>query len=295
MNLAFIGLGIMGRPMARHLMRAGHAMRVYARRAEAMQPLVDAGAVACASSAEAARGSDIIFVMVSDTPDVEQIVLGPGGVIEAAGAGAVVVDMSTISPVATRGIAARLVERGIEMLDAPVSGGEKGALDASLSIMVGGKPDVFARVKPLFDLMGKNVVHIGANGAGQVAKACNQIVGAVTLEAIAEGMTLVRKNGVDPARARAALLGGYAWSRVLELHGGRMVSRDFTPGFKAKLHRKDLRIVVDTAAQLNIALPQSSLIAQHLNALVGMGHGEDDSAAVVKVIERMSRVDVEEC
>lgn len=294
MNLAFIGLGIMGRPMAQHLMRGGHAMRVYARRPEAMQPLVDAGAVACRSSAEAARGADIVFVMVSDTPDVEQVVLGQAGVIEGAAAGTVVVDMSTISPVATRAIAARLGQRGIEMLDAPVSGGEKGAVEASLSIMVGGKPAVFARVRPLFDLLGKNIVHIGASGAGQVAKACNQIVGAVTLEAIAEGLTLVRKNGVDPERARAAMLGGYAWSRVLELHGGRMVSRDFRPGFKAKLHRKDLRIVVDTAAQLNIALPQSALIAQHLNALVGMGHGEDDSAAVVKVIERMSRVDVGE-
>lgn len=269
-------------------------MRVYARRPEAMQPLVDAGAVACRSSAEAARGADIVFVMVSDTPDVEQVVLGQAGVIEGAAAGTVVVDMSTISPVATRAIAARLGQRGIEMLDAPVSGGEKGAVEASLSIMVGGKPAVFARVRPLFDLLGKNIVHIGASGAGQVAKACNQIVGAVTLEAIAEGLTLVRKNGVDPERARAAMLGGYAWSRVLELHGGRMVSRDFRPGFKAKLHRKDLRIVVDTAAQLNIALPQSALIAQHLNALVGMGHGEDDSAAVVKVIERMSRVDVGE-
>lgn len=294
MNLAFIGLGIMGRPLALHLMRGGHAMRVYARRPQAMQTLVEAGAMACGSSAEAARGADVVFVMVSDTPDVEQVVLGPAGVIEGAAAGCVVVDMSTISPVATRTIAARLAERGIEMLDAPVSGGERGALDAALSIMVGGKPEVFARVKPLFESIGRTIVHIGANGAGQVAKACNQIVGAVTLEAIAEGMTLVRKNGVDPARARAALLGGYAWSRVLELHGGRMVSRDFKPGFKAKLHRKDLRIVVDTAAQLNIALPQSTLIAQHLNALVGMGHGEDDSAAVVKVIERMSRVDVEE-
>jgi 2-hydroxy-3-oxopropionate reductase len=274
--------------MALHLLRGGHAMRVYARRRPSMQPLVDAGASACASPAEAARGAEVVFVMVSDTPDVEQVVLGPAGVIEGAAPGSVLVDMSTISPVATRAIAQRLVQQGIDMLDAPVSGGEKGALSATLSIMVGGKPEAFERVRPLFELMGKNIVRIGGHGAGQVAKACNQIVGAVTLEAVAEGMTLARKNGVDPAKVRDALLAGYAWSRVLEMHGARMVSRDFTPGFKARLHRKDLRIVVDTAAQLDIALPQSALIAQHLNALVGMGCGEEDSAAVVKVLEKMS-------
>lgn len=290
MNLAFIGPGIMGRPMALHLMRAGHAMRVYARREASMAPLVDAGAVACATPAEAARGAEVVFVMVSDTPDVEQVVLGQQGVIEGAGAGSVVVDMSTISPVATRAIAQRLAQRQIEMLDAPVSGGEKGARDASLSIMVGGKPEVFERVRPLFETMGRNVVRIGDHGAGQVAKSCNQIVGAVTLEAVAEGLTLARKNDVDPARVREALLAGYAWSRMLEMHGARMVGRDFTPGFKARLHRKDLRIVTDTAAQLDIALPQAALIAQHLNALVGMGCGEEDSAAVVKVLERMSGV-----
>jgi 2-hydroxy-3-oxopropionate reductase len=274
--------------MALHLLRGGHAMRVYARRTAAMQPLVDAGARACASPAEAARGADVVFVMVSDTPDVEAVVLGPAGAIEGAAPGSVLVDMSTISPVSTRAIAQRLGQQGIDMLDAPVSGGEKGALAATLSIMVGGKPEAFERVRPLFELMGKNIVRIGVNGAGQVAKACNQIVGAVTLEAVAEGMTLARKNGVDPAKVRDALLAGYAWSRVLEMHGARMVSRDFTPGFKARLHRKDLRIVMDTAAQLDIALPQSALIAQHLNALVGMGCGEEDSAAVVKVLEKMS-------
>ncbi len=290
MNLGFIGLGIMGRPMALHLVRAGHRLRVSARRPEAMAPLTEAGASAFASPAEAARGSDVIFTIVSDTPDVEQVLLGPGGVTEGAASGAVVVDMSTISPVATRAMAAKLAEQGVEMLDAPVSGGDVGAINATLSIMVGGKPEVFARVKPLFELMGKNIVHIGAHGAGQVAKACNQIVGAVALESVAEAMTLARKNGVDPAKVRDALLGGYAWSRVLEVHGGRMLSRDFNPGFKTKLHRKDLRIAVETAAQLNIGLPQTALIAQHLNAVVGMGLGEEDSAAVVKVIERASGV-----
>jgi 2-hydroxy-3-oxopropionate reductase len=292
LNLAFIGLGIMGRPMALHLMKGGHAMRVYARRAEAMQPLVDAGAVACSSPAEAARNAEIVFSIVSDTPDVQQVLLGQGGVIEGAQPGTIVVDMSTISPKATREIAQALAGKSIEMLDAPVTGGDVGAINATLSIMVGGKPEIFEKVRPLFELMGRNIIHIGANGAGQVAKGCNQIAGAVTVEAIAEALTLARKNGVDPAGVREALLGGFAHSRVLELYGARMISRDFKPGFKAKLHQKDLRLVVEAAAQLNVALPQSALIAQHLNALVGMGHGEEDSAQVVKVLERLSGIDV---
>ena len=292
MNLAFIGLGIMGRPMALHLIRGGHAMWVYARRAQAMQPLVDAGAVACASPADAARGAEVIFTMVSDTSDMQQVVLGEGGVIEGARAGAIVVDMSTISPMATRSMAQTLAARSIEMLDAPVTGGDVGAINATLSIMVGGKREAFDKVRPLFELLGKNIVYIGANGAGQVAKGCNQIAGAVTVEAIAEALTLVRKNGVDPSKVRDALLAGFAHSRVLEAVRARMINRDFKPGFKAKLHQKDLRLVVEAAAQLNIALPQSALIAQHLNALVGMGHGEEDSAQVVKVLESLSGINV---
>ena len=290
MNLAFVGLGIMGRPMALHLANGGHALRVYARRTASMQPLTEVGAVACSSPADAARGAEVVFTMVSDTPDVEQVVLGPGGVIEGAAPGAVVVDMSTISPMATRAMARALLDRGIDMLDAPVTGGDVGAINATLSIMVGGKPEVFERIRPLFELMGKNIVYIGGNGAGQVAKGCNQITGAVTVEAIAEGLTLARKNGVDPAKVREALLGGFAHSRVLELYGARMINRDFKPGFKARLHQKDLRLVVEAAAQLNIALPQSALIAQHLNALVGMGYGEEDSAQVVKVLETLSGI-----
>ncbi|MCW5627013.1 MAG: 2-hydroxy-3-oxopropionate reductase, partial [Burkholderiales bacterium] len=188
MKTAFAGLGIMGRPMAINLIKGGHPLACWARRAESMTPVVDAGGVACSLPAEVARGADVIFVMVSDSQDVEQVILGPGGVIEGAAPGSVVVDMSTISPVVTRAIAAKLREKGIEMLDAPVSGGDVGAIAGTLSIMVGGKPDVFARVKPLFDCMGKNIVHIGDTGAGQVAKACNQIVAAVTLEAVAEAL-----------------------------------------------------------------------------------------------------------
>jgi len=286
MKAGFVGLGIMGRPQALNVMKAGHVMAVWARRRESVQPLADAGATACASPSEAAALADIVFVMVSDTPDVEQVIFGPKGIVEGARPGTVVVDMSTISPVATRDMAKRLAHKGIEMLDAPVSGGEVGAINGTLSIMVGGKPEVFARVKPLFECMGRNIVHIGTNGAGQVAKACNQIIAAVTLEAVSEGLTLARRNGVDPAKVRDALMGGFAYSKVLEVHGRRILERDFKPGFKAKLHRKDLKIVTDTAAHLGLTLPQASLIASHLNALVGLGCGDEDSAAVVKVIER---------
>ena len=286
MKVGFVGLGIMGRPQALNIRKAGYELAVWARRRESMQPLLDAGAVGCASPKEAAAASDVTFVMVADTPDVGQVILGPDGIIEGAKPGSVVVDMSTISPVVTREIAKELAGKNIEMLDAPVSGGDIGAINGTLSIMVGGKPEVFARIKPLFECMGKNIVHIGASGAGQVAKACNQIVAAVTLEAVAEGLTLARRNGADPAKVREALLGGFAWSKVLEMQGRRIIERDFKPGFKARLHRKDLKIVTDTAAHLGLALPQASLVASHLNALVGMGLGDEDSAAVVKVLER---------
>ncbi len=293
MKLGFVGLGIMGRPMALHLLAAGHALACYSRRASSMQPVVAAGAVACTSPADVARQSDVVFTMVPDTPDVEQVVLGAEGIAQTASAGSVVVDMSTISPLATRTIAAALAQRGIDMLDAPCSGGEAGAVGAKLSIMVGGKPGVFERVRPLFERLGTNITRIGDHGAGQVAKACNQIVGAVTMEAVAEGLNLARRNGVDPARVREAMLGGFARSRMLEFAGARMIGRDFTPGFRARLHAKDLDIALRTAYQCGLALPQTALVAQHLNALVGGGGGELDSSALITVLERMAgdRVD----
>jgi 2-hydroxy-3-oxopropionate reductase len=289
MKLGFLGLGIMGRPMALNLRKAGHSLWVHARRAESMQPLVAAGATACGSPQEVAAAADITFLCVSDTPDVEQLILGERGVLHGVRAGSVVVDMSTISPVATRRFAAELARRGAEMLDAPVSGGEVGAVNATLSIMVGGKPAVFERVRPCFEAMGKNIVLVGDNGAGQVAKACNQIVVAVTIEAVSEALTFARKNGVDAAKVRDALMGGFAGSKILEVHGKRMLDNDFKPGFKTKLHQKDLKIVIDTAHQLGLALPGTALVAQHLNALMGSGDGELDSSAIVKVVERMSR------
>jgi 2-hydroxy-3-oxopropionate reductase len=287
-KVGFIGPGIMGRPMALNLLKGGHKLWVYARRPEAMQTLVAAGATACASAAEVAKNADVIFTMVSDTPDVESVIFGETGVAKHARSGSVIVDMSTISPTATKMFAERLAKQGIEMLDAPVSGGETGAINGTLSIMVGGKTQVFERVKPLFECIGKNIVHIGDNGAGQVAKACNQIVVAVTIEAVAEALTFARKNGADPARVREALMGGFAGSKIMEVHGKRMLDNDFKPGFKVGLHQKDMRIVMETAHQLGVALPGAALVTQHLNALMGTGGTDLDSAAVVKVIERMS-------
>ncbi len=291
MTVGFIGLGIMGRPMALNLHKAGHALFVHGRRPESMAPLAHAGCTACASAAEAAAQADVTIIMVSDTADVEQVIFGAGGVTHGAKLGSVVVDMSTISPTATRHFAKELSARGIEMLDAPVSGGDVGAINATLSIMVGGKPAVFERVQPLFAAMGKNIVHIGDNGAGQVAKACNQIVVAVTIEAVAEALTFARKSGVDAAKVRDALLGGFAASRILEVHGKRMLDNNYQPGFKTKLHQKDMNIVLQTAKDLGLALPAAALVMQHMNALMGIGDGELDSAAVMKIIEHMSGVE----
>ncbi len=290
-DIAFIGLGIMGRPMALNLLRAGHRLFVHARRAESMAPLIEAGAVGCSNPAQAARQAEVVFTMVSDTPDVEQVILGTGaddGVLAGAAAGTLVVDMSTISPSATRNLAARISEQGAEMLDAPVSGGEAGAVAGTLSIMVGGSAAAFARVRPLFEVLGKNIVHVGANGAGQVAKGCNQVVIAQTLLGVGEAFMLAKASGVDPAKVREALLGGFANSKVLEVHGQRLLEGNYVPGFKARLHQKDMRIVLETAQALGIGLPGTAQFAQFLNALVGQGMGEMDSSAVFGLQERLS-------
>ena len=292
-TVAFVGLGIMGAPMALNLCKAGHTVRVHARRPESMTACAQAGCSTHATAADAASGAEVIFIMVSDTHDVQQVLFAANGVAQGAKPGAVVVDMSTISPTATQRFAAQLAERGIEMLDAPVSGGDVGAINGTLSIMVGGKAEVFTRVKPLFECMGKNIVHIGDHGAGQVAKACNQIVVGVTIEAVAEALTFARKSGVDAAKVREALLGGFAASRILEVHGKRMLDNNYQPGFKTKLHQKDLNIVLQTAHELGLALPAAALVAQHLNALMGLGDAELDSAAVMKIIERISGVERE--
>lgn len=290
MNIGFIGLGIMGRPMALNLINTGHSLWVHARRPESMRPLTNAGASPCNTAAEVAYHSDIIFICVSDTEDVEQVILDTNGIIEKAKANSIVVDMSTISPSATRKLASQLKEKNIHMLDAPVSGGEQGAIDGTLSIMVGGNEDIFKRVLPLFQAMGKNIVHIGSNGAGQVTKACNQIVIGQTIAAIGEAYILASASGVNPEKVRQALLGGFAGSRVLESHGQRMLDRNFKPGFKASLHHKDMHIVMEAAHELGIALPGSSQVTQYLNSIVGQGKGESDSISILELQEQLSGI-----
>lgn len=274
--------------MAVNLCKAGYPLRVYARRKESMQPLLDMGATACSSLQELASQVEVIILIVSDTPDVEHLVLGE--IMLHALPGSVVIDMSTISPIATRAMAKTLRARNIEMLDAPVSGGEVGAINATLSIMVGGKASVFARIKPLFEVLGKNIVHVGKHGAGQVAKACNQIVAGMTIQAIAEALIFASKSGVDPAKVRDALMGGFAASKILEVHGKRMLNEDFKPGFKAQLHQKDIAIVMQTAKELGITLPGATHLMDNLNAVVDAGYGEMDSSAIIKVIAQMNDV-----
>lgn len=285
-KLGFIGPGIMGQPMILNLLKAGHAVAVYGRTAARTAPLAAAGAEICASPAEVAKVADIVFTCVSDTPDVEAVIFDDGGIVHGARTGSVVVDMSTISADATRDFAQRLAAKGIEMLDAPVSGGESGAIAGTLSIMVGGRDETFARVKPYFEAMGKNIVHVGGNGAGQVAKSCNQIVVAVTIEAVAEAMLLAEKSGVSGAKVREALLGGFAASKILEVHGNRMLNDDYKPGFKTVLHRKDMGIVLDNAQRLGLMLPAAILATGHLDAVLAAGEGDQDSSAIFKALKR---------
>jgi 2-hydroxy-3-oxopropionate reductase len=288
MNIGFIGLGLMGRPLALHLATAGHTLHLWARRPASLDPFKEVAAHAHSSAAEVASHAEIVFTMVADAPDVREVTLGANGLAAGARPGLIVVDMSTINPNAAREIGKELGERGIEFLDAPVSGGEIGAINAALTIMVGGKPEVFEKVKPLFDKLGKSVTLIGASGAGQVAKACNQILTGVGVAAVAEAFNFAAKSGVDPAKVREALLGGFAYSRILENHGQRMLDRNFKPGFKAWMHQKDLRIVMEEAHRLGLMLPAAAATAQLFNAIVGNGMGEDDSIAALKLLEKLS-------
>ena len=288
MKLGFIGLGVMGRPMALNLMRGGHEMAVYARRASSVEPLVSAGARAFSTPAEVAAHADVVFTVVTNSSDVEEVVLGSNGVLHGAAAGSVVVDMETISPVVARNVARSLAEKGIDMLDAPVSGGPMGAQQATLSIMVGGKPAVFERVKPLFECLGKTIVHVGDHGAGQITKACNQLALLVTAQGTAEALTLAKSSGVDVAKVREVMMGGVAASRVLELFGQRMIDRDFSNGIDARLYHKDLDIVLSLAHEMGVALPAAALTMQSINALIGRGEGRNDLSSIVKIVEDMS-------
>ncbi len=285
-RIGFVGLGVMGRPMAQNLLKAGYTLAVYARRLETAQVLAAGGASLTGSPREVARASDIVFTMVTNTPDVEQVVLGDDGLIHGLAPGSVVVDCSTIAPGATRRMAEILRARGIEMLDAPVSGGEAGAVQGTLSVMVGGRPEVYARVRPVLERMGKTVVHVGENGAGQVAKAVNQLILVTTLEACAEGLALARRCGVDAGKVREALMGGFAASRVLDVMGRRMVEEDYDPGVEARWHWKDMHIVMGLAAEVGLAIPAASVAAQNYNALMSGGGAKRDTSLLVKLIER---------
>ncbi len=287
-TIGYIGLGIMGRPMALNLLQAGYSLRVWARRAASLDPLLQAGAKACDSIAELARECNIVFLNVSDTRDVEALVLGGDGLGQHLHSGSVVVDHSTIDPAAARHINLRLAERGVGMLDAPVSGGETGAIAGSLSIMVGGEETVFEQVVRLLHVVGDNIVHVGGPGAGQLCKACNQIVVVQTIAAVAEAFVLCEASGVDAVKVREALLGGFASSRILDVHGQRMLDHDYQPGFKALLHQKDLGIALNAAAEAGVALPGAAQAAQWINALVGSGGGELDSAAIADVLRRLN-------
>ncbi len=280
----------MGRPMALNLMKHGHQMGVFARRPQSVEALVAAGAVSYKSPADLAAASEVVFTVVTNSSDVEQVVLGENGIIHGARAGSVVVDMETISPVVARNIAQVLAARGIDMIDAPVSGGPTGAEQATLSIMAGGKPAVFERVKPLFECLGKTIIHVGESGAGQITKACNQLALLVNAQGAAEALSLAARCGVDPVKVREVMLGGIAASRVLELFGKRMTERDFAAGIEARLYHKDLHIVLDLAHELGHAVPAAAVTMQHVNALIGRDEGKSDLSALIKVVEEMSGV-----
>jgi 2-hydroxy-3-oxopropionate reductase len=289
-NLGFIGLGVMGQPMALNLRKAGHALNVFARNPVQSVPLREAAAVVLASPSAVAKASDILFINVSDDAALEAVLFDPQGAASGLAGGSIVVDMGTTSPAYTRQLAGQLAARGIDLIDAPVSGGEAGAIAGTLSIMVGGPAAAFQRVLPLFQVIGSSVVHVGESGAGQVAKACNQIVVSTALLGVAEALTFAARQGVDAGRVRQALLGGSAYSKILEIHGQRMLERQFKPGFKAKLHQKDLGIVLTEAHKAGMALPATALAAQLMNALIGAGGGEKDSAALIEVLEHLNQV-----
>ncbi|VVD82086.1 tartronate semialdehyde reductase [Pandoraea pneumonica] len=286
-QLGFIGLGIMGAPMAKHLQNAGHKLFLYERRTPP-QDLIDGQATCCTSAKEVAKRADIIFVMVPDTPDVGAVLFGEDGLAEGLSAGKIVVDMSSISPIETKEYAKKIKALGCEYLDAPVSGGEVGAKAASLSIMVGGSQAAFDDVKPFFELMGKNITLVGESGAGQTCKVANQIVVALTIEAVGEALLFASKAGADPAKVREALMGGFASSRILEVHGERMVKRNFEPGFRISLHQKDLNLALQSAKALGVSLPNTATCQELFNACAANGGASWDHSGMVRALELLS-------
>lgn len=284
-KVGFIGLGIMGKPMALNLIKAGYSVSVLSQ-SNAAAALVEAGAKAFATSKELAQHCDIIITMLPDSPDVEQVVSGAEGVLEGIQSGALFIDMSTIAPIVARNIYELMQAKGVEALDAPVSGGQVGAVGASLSIMVGGNSAAFERALPLFQAMGKNIVHIGEPGAGQTTKACNQMIVGITIQAVAEAFALAKKAGVDLEKMREVLLGGFAQSRILDLHGKRMIDGNFAPGFKIKLHKKDMGIALQTGNEFSVSLKGTALVAEQMEAAVAQGNGELDHSSLLLLLEK---------
>ena len=290
-NLGFIGLGIMGAPMAGHLQAAGHKMFLNSRSGVAKN-LLDAGGVECATAREVAEQADIIFTMVPDTPHVEEVLFGENGISSGIGKGKIVVDMSSIAPLATKDFAARINELGCQYLDAPVSGGEVGAKAGALTIMVGGPEKTFNEIKTLFELMGKNITLVGGNGDGQTCKVANQIIVALNIQAVGEALLFASKAGADPAKVRKALMGGFAASKILEVHGERMIKRTFDPGFRIELHQKDLNLALDGAKTLGLSLPNTAMAQQMFSACVANDGAAWDHSALVRALEIMGNHDV---
>jgi 2-hydroxy-3-oxopropionate reductase len=285
MKIGFIGLGIMGAPMAQHLLAAGHEMFV---RTRSKVPEALKGATVCATNADVARAAEVVILMLPDTPDVEQVLFGADGVAAGLSKGKLVIDMSSISPMETKRFAAKINEAGCDYLDAPVSGGEVGAKAASLTIMVGGPEAAFARAQPLFEKMGKNITLVGGNGDGQTTKVANQIIVALNIAAVSEALLFASKAGADPAKVRQALMGGFAASRILEVHGERMIKRTFNPGFRIALHQKDLSLALAGAKTIGVALPQTASAAQLMQACAAQGWDQLDHSALVKALELMA-------
>ncbi len=288
-DIGFIGTGIMGRPMAGHLQKAGHNLFLTKHRAEPPKELIDGGAVRCANAREVAAKSEIIVLMVPDTPDVEAALFGPNGVAEGLAKGKLVIDMSSISPMATKTFARRINEKGADYLDAPVSGGEVGAKNAALTIMVGGPEKAFERARPVFELMGKNITLVGGNGDGQTCKVANQIIVALNIAAVGEALLFASKAGADPAKVRQALMGGFAASRILEVHGERMIKRTFDPGFRIRLHQKDLNLALTGAREMGMSLPNTAGAQQLMSACVANGGADWDHSALVCALELMAK------
>jgi 2-hydroxy-3-oxopropionate reductase len=288
MIIGFVGTGIMGRPMAGHLQKGGHDLVLYKHRSAVPEELLSGGATQAASLKELAAKSDVVITILPDTPDVEAALFGADGIVSGLRPGSILIDMSSISPIETKAFAAKVAEAGCDYVDAPVSGGEVGAKNAALTIMCGGDQAVFDRVQPLFALMGKNITRVGDVGAGQITKVANQIIVALTIEAVSEGLLFASKAGADPAKVREALMGGFASSKILEIHGERMIKRTFDPGFRIALHAKDLGIALAGARQLGLSLPNTAMVQELFNSCIAHGAGGKDHSAMVTALETMA-------